>query len=106
MTISITSDGEVREVEVLGVRDRESTFQKACPVLPLILAAFCFVLNLFPGAGTLAAAFLNLCFGFKKFDSACSAFATQILTAFLQVLTAPLVIGIIWSIRYVPYCRY
>ena len=98
------SDGEVRQVEVLEVRDRESTFQKACPVLPLPLAVLCFVLNLIPGAGTLAAAFLNLCFGLKKFDSPCSAFVTQILTAFLQVLTAPLVIGIIWSIRYEPHC--
>lgn len=94
------SDGEVRQHEVLEVRDRESTFDKACPVLPLPLAVFCFVLNIVPGAGTLAAAFLNLCFGLKKFDSACSMFVIEILTAFLQVLTAPLIIGIIWSIRY------
>ena len=92
------SDGEVRQVEVLGIRERESIFQRACPVLPLPLAVFCFVLNLVPGAGTLAAAFLNLCCGLKKFDSVCSSFTTEILTALLQVLTAPLVIGIVWSI--------
>ena len=35
------SDGAVREVEVVGVRERESIFERACPVLPLPLAVFC-----------------------------------------------------------------
>merc|ERR1719499_275504 len=95
------SDGAVREVEVVGVRERESVFERACPVLPLPLAVFCLVLNLVPGAGTLAAALLNLCFGLRKLDSACCmAFSIQVLTALLQVLTAPLLIGIVWSLGY------
>merc|ERR1719499_1564890 len=94
------SDGAVRAVEVVGVRERESVFERACPVLPLPLAVFCLVLNLVPGTGTLAAALLNLCFGLKKLDSACWAFSIQVLTALLQVLTAPLLIGIVWSLGY------
>ena len=35
------SDREVRAVEVVGVRERESVFERACPVLPLPLAVFC-----------------------------------------------------------------
>ena len=35
------SDGAVRAVEVVGVRERESVFERACPVLPLPLAVLC-----------------------------------------------------------------
>ena len=77
-----------------GVKITHQFFRRHIYKLPLVL-------NLVPGAGTLAAALLNLCFGLKKLDSACWAFSIQVLTALLQVLTAPLLIGIVWSLGYV-----
>ena len=43
-------DGEMVEATIVGVREHESTFQKACPVLPLPIAVICATLNLVPGA--------------------------------------------------------
>jgi hypothetical protein len=42
-------DGELREYEVISTRERESVFQRACPVLPVALAIICCLLNIVPG---------------------------------------------------------
>ena len=42
-------DGELREYEVVSTRERESVFQRACPVLPVALAVICCLLNIVPG---------------------------------------------------------
>ena len=42
-------DGEMREYQIIETHERESVFQKACPVLPVGIAILCAVLNLCPG---------------------------------------------------------
>ena len=42
-------DGEIREMEIVSAHERESVFQKTCPVLPVTFALVCAVLNLLPG---------------------------------------------------------
>jgi hypothetical protein len=42
-------DGELREYEIVSTRERESVFQRACPVVPVPLAIICCLLNIVPG---------------------------------------------------------
>ncbi len=42
-------DGELREYEIVSTRERESVFQRACPVIPVPLAIICCLLNILPG---------------------------------------------------------
>ena len=43
-------DGEMREVEVVSTRDKEGVFQAACPVMHMLPAVLCAILNTIPGA--------------------------------------------------------
>ena len=43
-------DGELREYEVVSTRERESVFQRVCPVLPVPVAVICCLINIVPGA--------------------------------------------------------
>ena len=95
-------DGKMREVEVVSTREVESVFTKACPTLPPCVAIYCAVMNVIPGFGTFLAAYFNLCCDLdrkkKTLGQRLSDFGLQLLPSFLQTLTAPLIVGFVWSL--------
>ncbi|KAF8364207.1 hypothetical protein PRIPAC_91130 [Pristionchus pacificus] len=69
-------------------------FRRAIPSMPLSLAVLCFLSNVFiPGLGTLLSSFSLI----SCADGAPSHVFINILCAFLQLITAPFIVGIIWS---------
>uniref|UniRef100_A0A0N5B7L6 Uncharacterized protein n=1 Tax=Strongyloides papillosus TaxID=174720 RepID=A0A0N5B7L6_STREA len=73
--------------------------RKAIPCMTMPNAIFCCITNfLIPGLGTFLSAFaIPTGSNYESDQSIFWAFMTNILTAFLQLLTAPLLFGIIWS---------
>jgi len=86
--------------EILEVEEKPGVFRKALPVLPLFIAIPLAVLSIVPGLGTFIAAFFTLCFPHAS-DACCgsksSGFFVNIAAALLQVITAPIMVGWIWS---------
>lgn len=82
--------------EILEVEEKPGVFRKALPVLPLFVAIPLAILSIVPGLGTLIAAFLSLCFPHAS-GSKCKGFFVNIAAALLQVITAPIMVGWIWS---------
>ncbi|KAE9551598.1 hypothetical protein FO519_005205 [Halicephalobus sp. NKZ332] len=75
--------------------------RQAVPCMSHPTAVFCFLLNIFiPGLGTLISAF-TVWAKETSYESQCtkhSVFFLNILTAFLQLLLTPLVVGYLWSL--------
>ncbi|GMT14377.1 hypothetical protein PFISCL1PPCAC_5674, partial [Pristionchus fissidentatus] len=83
-------------VKAERIRRRRSLgrFRRSIPSMPLSLAVTCFCANIvLPGFGTLISAFSLI----SCADGSYSGVLINILCAFLQLLTAPLIIGIVWS---------
>merc|ERR1711915_1019188 len=79
-------DGEMIECEVLSTTEKESSFQKAVPVMnPSLASLFCF-LNLIPGLGTFLATQLLLCGKSCSYSSNLKGYFVGILAAFLKFL--------------------
>jgi len=96
-------DGKMIECEIVATREHESIFMKNAPTLPLPLAIICCILNIIPGLGTFTGAFMSLCCTFQTSDDPppkSSVFGISLMTACFQLILAPLVIGILWSIDY------
>eukprot|EP00095_Tigriopus_kingsejongensis_P000686 maker-scaffold58_size443543-snap-gene-0.7 protein:Tk00686 transcript:maker-scaffold58_size443543-snap-gene-0.7-mRNA-1 annotation:"protein spec3" len=90
-------DGQMHKVEIISTREHVSIFTQNCPVLPMVLAVICAILNLIPGIGTFVAALCNLCCHSHQEYKAPKTFGIQLLTCFLQILSAPLILGFFWS---------
>jgi len=82
--------------EILEVEEKPGVFRKALPVLPLPLAIILAVLSIAPGVGTIFAAFFSLCFP-HALENKCKGFFVNIAAALLQIITAPIMVGWIWS---------
>jgi len=82
--------------EILEVEEKPGVFRKALPVMPLVLAIPIAILSIVPGLGTFIAAFLSLCFPHAS-GGKCKGFWVNIAAALLQVITAPIMVGWIWS---------
>jgi hypothetical protein len=84
--------------------DKQKTngfFRRAMPTMPMPLAVVCCLLNIItPGFGTLLAAFSVFCCARHKCDTNLKAFFTNVLAFFLQLLSALVIFGWVWSIRY------
>lgn len=84
--------------EIVRITERHSRFRKAVPTMPLQLAIFCLVLNIFlPGTGTLVSAFTVFKYP-TEYEQKSKAFCNNLLAAFLQVLTLVVIVGYIWSV--------
>jgi len=97
------TDGEMVECEIISSREKESIFQKSAPIMHPALAAFLGFLNLVPGLGTFIAALTLICFGRSSFSSNLEGLLVGIGTAFLQFITAFVVVGWFWSIMHGVY---
>ncbi|KAG8182501.1 hypothetical protein JTE90_020416 [Oedothorax gibbosus] len=89
--------------EIVSVSDRHGRFRKAVPCMPLGLSIIlCIVNMLAPGLGTFLAAFTVLCGCPTEYcdEERCTAFLYNVLAAFLQLLTALIVVGWVWSIMW------
>ncbi|CAI5441396.1 unnamed protein product [Caenorhabditis angaria] len=74
-------------------------FRSAIPIMPLSLACLCFLMNVFlPGSGTLLGGISVLCCSDPRGRSKPNCICWNTTAAILQFLSAPLIIGIIWSI--------
>jgi len=82
--------------EILEVEEKPGVFRKALPVLPLPIAIILAVLSIVPGLGTFFAAFFSFCFPHAS-GNKCKGFVINICAALLQVITAPIMVGWIWS---------
>nr|CAB3266669.1 protein stum homolog [Phallusia mammillata] len=86
---------------ILEVRDKKGRMQAAIPFVPSALAWIFLLFNLFlPGVGTIFMGFAAL-FGARtcsKKPNRCIDFLLNIACAFLQMLTAIVIVGWIWSI--------
>ncbi|CAK8692728.1 unnamed protein product [Clavelina lepadiformis] len=86
---------------IVEVRDKRGTLGSAIPTVPLAYAWICLFCNVFaPGTGTFLMALAALC-GAKtnsKKPSRCKDFLLNLVAFLLQLLTALLIVGWIWSI--------
>jgi hypothetical protein len=82
--------------EILEVEEKPGIFRKALPILPLPIAIVLAVLSIVPGLGTLLAAFLSLCFP-HALENKCKGLFINLSAALLQIITAPIIVGWIWS---------
>jgi len=82
--------------EILEVEEKPGVFRKALPVMPLPIAIILAVLSIVPGLGTFFAAFFSLCFP-HALENKCKGFFVNLAAALLQVITAPIMVGWIWS---------
>jgi len=82
--------------EILEVEEKPGVFRKALPVMPLPIAIILAVLSIVPGLGTFFAAFFSLCFP-HALENKCKGLFVNLAAALLQVITAPIMVGWIWS---------
>ncbi|CAF0771115.1 unnamed protein product [Brachionus calyciflorus] len=76
-------------------------FRRAIPIMPKYLAILCCILNiLFPGLGTFISSFTIFCCASHKCDTNLKAFLTNFLAFILQLCSAIILIGWVWSIKY------
>lgn len=86
-------------VEVVSIREKHGYFRKAIPHLPMPLAViFCLMNVLIPGSGTLLSVLGIICGCKTEHDSKRKSSLISLLAAFLQLITAPIIVGWIWSV--------
>lgn len=87
--------------EIISVREKHGVFRKAVPLLPVPVAVCLCVLNvLLPGIGTLLTTIAAMVGCRTEHSSRWRAAGYNLLAALLQALTAPFVIGWVWSIMW------
>jgi len=96
-------DGQMVECDIISSQEKESIFQKSAPIMHPALAAIFGFLNLVPGLGTFLAALSLICIGRTSFSSNLEGLLVGIGTAFLQFITAFVVVGWFWSIMHGVY---
>ncbi|XGW10517.1 hypothetical protein V3C99_012202, partial [Haemonchus contortus] len=83
----------------ITVIQHQGYFRRAIPCMPLALAGLCCFLNVFiPGLGTSISAFSIWCCSDPRSESRWNSFGTNLLAAFLQLLTCPIIVGFVWSV--------
>ncbi|XP_062323133.1 protein stum homolog isoform X1 [Osmerus eperlanus] len=86
---------------VVQVREKKGPLRAAIPYMPFPVAVFCLFLNTFvPGLGTFVSAFTVLCGARTDLPDrhVCCVFWLNIAAAFIQILTAIVMVGWIMSI--------
>uniref|UniRef100_A0A3P8TIY9 Stum, mechanosensory transduction mediator homolog n=1 Tax=Amphiprion percula TaxID=161767 RepID=A0A3P8TIY9_AMPPE len=87
---------------VVEVREKKGPLRAAIPTMPFPLAVICLFLNTFiPGLGTFISAFTVLCGARSELISergVCCVFWLNVAAAFIQILTAVIMVGWIMSI--------
>ncbi|XP_051881415.1 protein stum homolog [Pristis pectinata] len=86
---------------VVRVREKKGRLRAAIPYMPFPLALFCLFLNTFiPGMGTFLSAFTVLCGAQTDLQNrhVCCAFLLNVAAAFIQIVTAVVIVGWIMSI--------
>ncbi|XP_072218287.1 protein stum homolog [Leuresthes tenuis] len=87
---------------VVEVREKKGPLRAAIPTMPFPLAVICLFLNTFiPGLGTFISAFAVLCGARCELISqrgVCCVFWLNVAAAFIQILTAVIMVGWIMSI--------
>ncbi|KAF7650602.1 hypothetical protein LDENG_00123110 [Lucifuga dentata] len=87
---------------VVEVREKKGPLRAAIPTMPFPLAVICLFLNTFiPGLGTFISAFSVLCGARSELISergVCCVFWLNVAAAFIQILTAVIMVGWIMSI--------
>lgn len=92
---------KVSKWEVLNIKEHHGPMRMAIPCMPLPLAIFCCILNVFlPGIGTLISSFTVFCGARTEYDTNWRAFGFNLLASILQLVTAIIVVGLIWSIMW------
>ncbi|XP_023218368.1 protein stum homolog [Centruroides sculpturatus] len=94
-------DKPMSKYEIVTVRERHGFFRKAIPLMPVSLSVFLCILNVItPGIGTLIASVTVLCGCKTEHANRAKAFGYNLLAGLLQLITAPVVIGWVWSIMW------
>jgi hypothetical protein len=84
-----------------GSGSEHGFFRKAMPVMPKPLAIACCLLNiLFPGLGTLISSVSVFVCATHGYDTNVKAFLVNFLAFLLQLCSAIIIFGWIWSIKY------
>ncbi|XP_041831723.1 protein stum homolog [Melanotaenia boesemani] len=87
---------------VVEVREKKGPLRAAIPTMPFPMAVICLFLNTFiPGLGTFISAFTVLCGARCELISqrgVCCVFWLNVAAAFIQILTAVIMVGWIMSI--------
>ncbi|XP_070577371.1 protein stum homolog [Ptychodera flava] len=88
-------------VTIIHIKEKHGPLRAAVPCMPLPIAIICCLLNICtPGIGTLISAFTVFCCGKtgNPERAPCVDFWLNILSALLQIITFPVIVGWIWSI--------
>lgn len=86
-------------VEIISVREKHGYFRKAIPNMPLPIAVILCLFNvLIPGSGTIISVFAILCGCKTEHGSKRKSTMISLMAAFLQLVSAPIVVGWIWSV--------
>ncbi|XP_023348784.1 uncharacterized protein LOC111717517 [Eurytemora carolleeae] len=93
-------DGQMVECEIISSKEKESVFQKSIPIFSTTVAGIFGFLNLVPGLGTFLAALTLICGGKTSYSNNLEGLLVGLGTAFLQFLSAFLVVGWVWSIMH------
>ncbi|KAK4295443.1 hypothetical protein Pmani_031992, partial [Petrolisthes manimaculis] len=93
-----TADG-VQELEIVSSKEKHGSFRKAVPALPIPLAVLCLILNIIPGLGTFVSGLCVLCGYPTEYESKGAGVRWNILAALLQLILAPILVGLIWSMQ-------
>ncbi|XP_064485013.1 protein stum homolog [Ornithodoros turicata] len=87
--------------EIISIRERHGRFRKAVPIMPMPIAVCLCILNvLLPGVGTLVTVIAVVCGCRTEHESRCVAAGYNLLASLLQTVTAPFVVGWVWSIMW------
>ena len=80
---------------------KKNFFTKAVPTMPRPLAILCLILNIvLPGLGTLVSSFAVVFGASHSYDSMTRAFFVNLLAFALQLGSAIIILGWVWSIKY------
>lgn len=97
--VMIETEGGVQEFEIIESKEKHGTLRKAVPILPVPLAVLCLFLNLVPGLGTFVSGLAVMCGYPTQYESKVAGLCWNVVTALLQLLLTPIIVGLIWSVQ-------
>lgn len=94
-------DGQTERMEIVKIHEKHGCFRKSIPYMPMPVAVLLCVLNVVtPSIGTFLSGLMVFCWGPSEYANRGQTLAWSLLTGLLQLITLPLIVGWIWSIKW------
>ncbi|XP_043202974.1 protein stum homolog isoform X1 [Amphibalanus amphitrite] len=94
-------DGQTERMEIVKIHEKHGCFRKSIPYMPMPVALLLCVLNVVtPSIGTFLSGLMVFCWGPSEYPTRRETLCWSLLTGLLQLITLPIVVGWIWSIKW------